>query len=74
MSQFEEAVARLTQARSKLAPIRERLLIIEARLAVAKAADIEWPAKFSLREGLSALRGTGRSDAFDLRWTSPPSH
>ncbi len=49
MSQLEEAVARLTQARSKLAPITERLLDIETRLAVVKAA-VEPPAKFSLRE------------------------
>jgi hypothetical protein len=46
MSQLEEAVARLTQARSKLAPITERL---ETRLAVVKAA-VEPPAKVSLRE------------------------
>jgi len=50
MTKAEEAIARITQIRSRLAPIRERLLSIEARLAVAKAADIEWPAKVSLRE------------------------
>jgi hypothetical protein len=49
MSQLEEAVARLTQARSKLALITERLLDIETRLAVVKAADVERPAKVSLR-------------------------
>jgi hypothetical protein len=51
MSQREEAVARLTQARNKLAPITDRLLDIESRLAVAAASDIERPAaKISLRE------------------------
>ena len=49
MSQLGEAVARLTQARSKLAPMTERLLDIKTRLAVVKAA-VEPPAKFSLRE------------------------
>jgi hypothetical protein len=43
MSPVEEAIASLTQIRSRLAPITERLLDIEARLAAAKAADIEWP-------------------------------
>ena len=37
MSQLEEAVACLAQARSKLAPITERLLDIETRLAVVGA-------------------------------------
>ena len=46
---IEEATARLTQARSKLAPVTERLLDIKTRLAVVKAA-VEPPAKFSLRE------------------------
>jgi hypothetical protein len=55
MSQLEETVARLTQARSKLAPITERILDIETRLAVAKAAEIEGPAKVSLREFTSNL-------------------
>jgi hypothetical protein len=55
MSQLEEAVARLTQARSKLAPITERLLDIETRLAVAKAADAKRSAKVSLREFTSNL-------------------
>jgi hypothetical protein len=41
MSQVEEAIARLMQIRSRLAPITERLLDIEARLAAAKAADID---------------------------------
>ena len=50
MSPPEEAVARLTQARGKLAPITDRILDIETRLAVAAAADIERPAKVSLRE------------------------
>ena len=51
MSQLEEAVARLTQARSKLAPIIDRILDIEARLTAAAAADTERPlAKISLRE------------------------
>jgi hypothetical protein len=51
MSQIEEAVARLTQARGKLAPIIDRILDIETRLAVAAVADIERPAaKVSLRE------------------------
>jgi hypothetical protein len=50
MPQVEEAIARLAQIRSRLAPIIERLLDIEARLAAAKAADIERPAKVSLRE------------------------
>jgi hypothetical protein len=45
MSQVEEAIARMTLIRSRLAPITERLLAIEARLAVVKAADIERPAK-----------------------------
>ena len=58
MSQLEEEVARLTQARSKLAPITERLLDIETRLAVAKAADAERPAKVSLREFTSNLLDT----------------
>jgi hypothetical protein len=49
MSQLEEAVARLTQARSKLAPITDRILDIETRLTVAAAADMERPAKVSLR-------------------------
>ena len=44
MSQPEEAVARLTQARGKLAPIIDRILDIETRLAVAAAADIGRPA------------------------------
>jgi hypothetical protein len=48
MSQLEEAVARLTQARSKLAPITKRIFDIETRLAVLKTA--ERPAKVSLRE------------------------
>jgi hypothetical protein len=55
LSQLEEAVARLTQARSKLAPITERLLDIETRLAVVKAADVERPAKVSLRAFTSNL-------------------
>jgi hypothetical protein len=50
MSQVEEVAARLTQARNELAPITERLLDIEVRLVAAKAADIERPAKVSLRE------------------------
>jgi hypothetical protein len=51
MSQIEEAVARLNQARGKLAPIIDRILDIETRLAVAAVADIERPAaKVSLRE------------------------
>ena len=53
MSQLEEAVARLTQARSKLAPITKRILDIETRLAVLKTA--ERPAKVSLREFTSNL-------------------
>jgi hypothetical protein len=49
MSQLEEVVARLTQARGRLAPIIDRILDIETRLAAA--ADIERPAaKVSLRE------------------------
>jgi hypothetical protein len=55
MSQVEEAIARMTQIRSRLAPITERLLAIDARLAVVKAADIERPAKISLREFTSNL-------------------
>ena len=55
MSQVEEAIARITQIRSQLAPITERLSAIEARLAAAKAADIERPAKISLREFTSNL-------------------
>jgi hypothetical protein len=55
MSQVEEAAARLTQARNELAPITERLLDIEVRLVAAKAADIERPAKVSLREFTSNL-------------------
>ena len=55
MSPVEEAIASLTQIRSRLAPITERLLDIEARLAAAKAADIERPAKVSLREFTSNL-------------------
>jgi hypothetical protein len=54
MSQLEEAVACLTQARSKLAPITERLLDIETRLAVVKDA-LERPAKISLRAFTSNL-------------------
>jgi hypothetical protein len=53
MSQAEEAIARLTQVRGRLALIIERLLDIEARLAVAKVA--ERPAKISLREFTSNL-------------------
>jgi hypothetical protein len=55
MSHVEEAIARLTQVRGRLAPITERLLDIEARLAAAKASDIERPAKISLREFTSNL-------------------
>jgi hypothetical protein len=55
MSPVEEAIASLTQIRSRLAPITELLLDIEARLAAAKAADIERPAKVSLREFTSNL-------------------
>ena len=52
MSQLEEAVARLTQARSKLAPIADRISDIETMLAVAAAVDTERPSakKISLRE------------------------
>jgi hypothetical protein len=52
MSQLEEAVARLTQARSKLAPIADRILDIETMLAVTAAVDTERPSakKISLRE------------------------
>lgn len=57
MSHVEEAIARLTQVRSRLAPITERLLDIEARLAAAKATDNERPAKISLREFTSNLLG-----------------
>ena len=57
MSHVEEAIARLTQVRGRLAPITERLLDIEARLAAAKATDIERPAKISLREFTSNLLG-----------------
>ena len=55
MFQVEEAIARMTLIRSRLAPIAERLLAVEARLAVVKAADIERPAKISLREFTSNL-------------------
>jgi lipid II:glycine glycyltransferase (peptidoglycan interpeptide bridge formation enzyme) len=55
MSQAEEVIARLTQVRSRLAPLTERLLDIEARLAAAKATDIERSAKISLREFTSNL-------------------
>lgn len=55
MSQVEEAITRITQIRSRLAPITKRLSDIEDRLAVAKAADIERPAKLSLREFSSNL-------------------
>jgi hypothetical protein len=55
MTQAEEAITRITQIRSRLGPIRERLLVIEARLAEAKAADIERPARISLREFTSNL-------------------
>jgi hypothetical protein len=55
MTQAEEAIARISQVRCRLAPITERLLVIEARLAVAKAADSERPAKVSLREFTSNL-------------------
>jgi hypothetical protein len=55
MSQAEEVIARLTQVRSRLAPITERLLDIEARLAAAKATDIKRLAKISLREFTSNL-------------------
>jgi hypothetical protein len=55
MTQAKEAIARITQIRSRLAPISERLLVIEAGLAVAKAADNERPAKVSLREFTSNL-------------------
>jgi hypothetical protein len=50
-----EAITRITQIRSRLAPITERLLDIEARLAAAKVADIERPARVSLREFTSRL-------------------
>ena len=55
MSQVEEAIAYLTQVRNRLAPITQRLLDIEARLAAAKATDIERSAKISLREFTSNL-------------------
>ena len=55
MSQVEEAVARLRQARNEMAPITERLLDIEVRLVAAKAAEIERPTKISLRKFTSNL-------------------
>jgi hypothetical protein len=55
MSQVQETIARLTQIRSRLAPVTERLLDIEARLGAAKAADMERPAKVSPREFTSNL-------------------
>ena len=57
MSHVEEAIARLTQVRGRLAPITQRLIDVEARLAAAKACDIEWPAKLSLRKFSSKLLG-----------------
>jgi hypothetical protein len=56
MSQAE-AITLITQIRSRLAPIAERLLDIEARLAAAKA-DVEQPTRVSLREFTSRLLGT----------------
>jgi hypothetical protein len=50
-----EAITCITQIRSRLAPIKERLLDIEARLAAAKVADIERQARVSLREFTSRL-------------------
>jgi hypothetical protein len=55
MSHAEEAIARLTEIRCRLMPIAGRLLDIEARLAAAKAAEIERPTKVSLREFTSDL-------------------
>ena len=55
MSHVEDAIARLIQVRGRLAPVTERLLDIEARLAAAKATDIARPAKISLREFSSNL-------------------
>jgi hypothetical protein len=57
MSQAEEVIARLSQVRSRLAPVTECLLDIEARLAAAKATDIERPTKISLREFTSNWLG-----------------
>jgi hypothetical protein len=50
MSHLEEV--RLMEVRGWPAPIKERLLDIEARLAAAKATDTGRPAKISLREVL----------------------
>jgi hypothetical protein len=57
MSHVEDAIARLLQIRGHLAPISERLLDIEARLAASKATDIARPAKISLREFSTNLFG-----------------
>jgi hypothetical protein len=54
MSHAEE-IARLTESCCRLVPVTGRLLDIEVRLAAAKPADIEWPAKVSLREFTSYL-------------------
>jgi hypothetical protein len=57
MSDVKEVISRLMQVHGLLAPITERLLDIEARLAAAKACDIERPAKLSLRKYSSNLLG-----------------
>jgi hypothetical protein len=63
MSPVEEAIASLTQIRSRLAPITERLLDIEARLAAAKAANIERPAAVSLRDHVEFVKSDTASFA-----------
>jgi hypothetical protein len=55
MSPVEETIARLAHVCGRLAPVTERLLDIEARLAAAKVCDIEQPAKLSLRKFSSNL-------------------
>jgi hypothetical protein len=67
MSQVEEAAARLTQARNELARITERLLDIEVRFVAAKIADVDRPAKVSLREFTSNLLDSDTAFTQDYR-------
>jgi hypothetical protein len=74
MSQLEEAVARLTQARSKLAPIADRISDIETMLAVAAAVDTERPSakKFSLLKSESTTLAFDRGDRKIWNGLNPP--
>jgi hypothetical protein len=66
MSQLEEAVARPTQARIKLAPITERILDIETRLAVAAPPILNVQRQsFTARAHLESIRLETASYALD---------